>query len=307
MNSLLAKARTFWSCLIGRLNSLKSGDVVQVVVVYGVVLIYGVYLVGVDEEQAGPPETGSEVEQVVVDYGVFLVHQGDEEQARLAEKARTLGLECIMNSLLAKARTFWSCLIGRLNSLKSGEVVQVALVDEAVGLVGIKEEQAILPEKARTLRLEWIMKSLLAKAQTFWSCLIGRKVNSLKSGNVVQVVIVYEVVLVQGVDLIGVGEEKAGPPETGSEAVQVVIVCGFVLARVDREQAKLQRNKRDGLISRKTLKSLMDSRRQLLYSKECLILLNEQLKDGLNLVKLISISARLQQQNLTKGDIMILL
>ena len=137
MNSLLAKAGTFWSCLIGRkLNSLKCGKVIQVVIVdkvvgligvdkeqagpletgskvnqvvvaYGVVLVRGVDLVGDDEEQGKLPETGNEVVQVVVAYGVVLVHGVDlvgvdDEQARLPEKARTLCLEDITNSLLAK-------------------------------------------------------------------------------------------------------------------------------------------------------------------------------------------------------------
>ena len=76
------------------------------------------------------------------------------------------------------------------------------------------------------------MNSLLVKARIFWPCLIGRKLNSLKSGEVIQVVIVYGVVLihgvvlVHGVDLIGVDEEQAGPTEMGSKAVQVVIVDG---------------------------------------------------------------------------------
>ena len=105
-NSLL-KAQTSWSCLIGKkFNSLKRGEVVQVVVVFGVV-----DLRKVDEEQAGSPET------VVVDYGV------DEEQAGLPEEA--LGLEFITNGLV-KAQTFWSRLMEKKwNSLKRDEVVQV--------------------------------------------------------------------------------------------------------------------------------------------------------------------------------------
>ena len=57
-----------------------------------------------------------------------------------------------------------------------------------------------------------------------WSCLIGRKLNSLKSGKVVQVVIANEVVV-----LVEDDKEQARPPEMGSEAVQVVITYGVVL------------------------------------------------------------------------------
>ena len=106
------------------------------------------------------------------------------------------------------------------------------------------------------------------KTRTFWSRLIERKLNSLKRGEVDQVVVVLGVVGLRRVD-----EEQAGPPE--SEVVQVIIVCGVVLAGVDEEQAKLQCNKRDGLNSWKILKSLLDLMRQLLYLKECLILLND--------------------------------
>ena len=104
MNSLLAKARSFWSCLLWRkLNSLKSGKVVQVVVANDVAV-----LIGVDEEQAGPPETGSKAVQVIIAYGVVLVHGVDlvgvdDKQSGLPEEARTLCLEGIMNGLLAKA------------------------------------------------------------------------------------------------------------------------------------------------------------------------------------------------------------
>ena len=60
---------------------------------------------------------------------------------------------------------------------------------------------------------------------------IGRKLNSLKSGDVVQVVVSVA---------NGINDEEAGLPE----------------------------HKREGLNSLKTLKSLLNSRRQLLYSKE---------------------------------------
>ena len=83
---------------------------------------------GVDEEQAGPPETetGSEAVQVVV-----LAHRDDEEQSGLPEKART----------------FWSCLIERLNSLKRGEVVQVVVAFGVIGLRRVHEEQTKLQHK----------------------------------------------------------------------------------------------------------------------------------------------------------------
>ena len=56
-------------------------------------------------------------------------------------------------------------------------------------------------------------------------------------------------------------------------------------------------NKRDGLNSWKTLKSLLDLRRQFLYSKEGFATIEWQLKDRLNLVKLISTSARAAELN----------
>ena len=108
-----------------------------------------------------------------------------------------------------KTRTTRLCLIEgklnslterKLNSLKSGEVVQV------VGLGGVDKEQSGLSEKAQTLHLECIMNSLLAKVQTFWSCLIRRKFNSLKRGEVVQVVVTDGVVGLGRVD-----EEQVGP------------------------------------------------------------------------------------------------
>ena len=80
------------------------------------------------------------------------------------------------------------------------------------------------------------------KARTFWLWLIEREFNSLKRGGAVHVVIAEEVVGLGG---------------------------------VDDEQSKLQCNKRDGLNSWKTLKSLLDLRRQLLYSNEDLTLLND--------------------------------
>ena len=58
--------------------SERSGEVVQVVGL-GVV----------NEEQAGPPETGSEVVQVVFADGVVVLIGVDKEQPGLLEKART--------------------------------------------------------------------------------------------------------------------------------------------------------------------------------------------------------------------------
>ena len=141
------KARTSGSCLIeGKLNSL---------------------------------ETDSKVVQVVVAFGVVGLRR-DEEQAGLPEEA--LHLEFITKRLL-KVRTFWPCLIGRkFNSLKRGEVVQVVVADEVVGLVGVDDEQSGSPEKA--FPLGCIMNVLL-KTRTFWSRLIERKLNSLKRGKVV--------------------------------------------------------------------------------------------------------------------------
>ena len=143
--NLLLKERTFWLHLIERkLNSLKRGEVVQVVVAFGVV-----GLRRVDKEQAESPE-------------------------------KAFHLECIINVLL-KARTFWSHLKERkFNSLRRVEAVQVVVADEVVGLVGVDDKQSGSPERA--LRLECITKRLL-KARTFRSRLIERKLNSLKRGD----------------------------------------------------------------------------------------------------------------------------
>ena len=116
-------------------------------------------------------------------------------------------MECIKNSLLAKARTFWSRLIERkLNSLKRGEAVQVVVPFGAVGLRRVDDEQPQLSEKA--LCLKCITNSLLAKARTFWSRLIERKLNSLERGEVVQVVVPFGVVGLRRVD-----DEQSGLPE----------------------------------------------------------------------------------------------
>ena len=136
------KAQTFSPRLIERkLNSLKRGEVVQVVVC-------GVVLGGVDEEQAklqqnkrdglnfwkllkvswnqrfigrkfNPLKRGEAVHVVVTEEVVGLVGV-DDEQSRSPKKA--LFLECTTKRLL-KARTFWSRFIGRkFNSLQRGEV-----------------------------------------------------------------------------------------------------------------------------------------------------------------------------------------
>ena len=99
-----------------------------------------------------------------------------------------------------KARTSGSCLIERkMNSLKRGKVVN--------------EEQAESPKKA--LHLECIMNVLIArtfwlclKARTFWPRLIERKLNSLKRGEAVHVVVAEGVV-----GLVGVDNEGSGSPE----------------------------------------------------------------------------------------------
>ena len=105
-------------------------------------------------------------------------------------------------------RTFWSRLIERkLNSLKRGEVVQVVVIFGVVGLRRVDEEHFAGSQKKKyfPLCLEFIMNRLL-KAQTFWSHLIERKLNSLQRGEVVQeVVVVFGVVGLRRVD-----EEQAG-------------------------------------------------------------------------------------------------
>ena len=125
-----------------------------------------------------------EVVQVVVAFGVVSLGRIDEEQAESPEKA--LHLECIMNVLL-KARTFWSLLKERkFNSLR-GEAVQVVIAEEVVGLEVVDDKQSGSQERA--LRFECITKRLL-KARTFWTRFIGRKFNSLKRGKVVQAVVI---------------------------------------------------------------------------------------------------------------------
>ena len=130
------------------------------------------------------------------------VTDSEAVQAGLLEEA--FCLECLTKRLL-KGRTFWSCLIGRkFNSLKRGKVVQEVVTFGVVGLRRVDEEQAGSPE---ALHLEYIRKRLL-KARTFWSCLIGRKFNSLKRGEVVQVKVTFGVVCLRRVD-----KEQAGSPE----------------------------------------------------------------------------------------------
>ena len=65
--------------------------------------------------------------------------------------------------------------------------------------------------------------------------LIGRKSNSLRRGEVVQVEVAFGVVGLRRAD-----EEQAGPLETGSKVVQVVIAEGVVgLVGVNDEQSGL--------------------------------------------------------------------
>ena len=78
-----------------------------------------------------------------------------------------------------------------------------------VGLVGVDDEQSGSPERA----LHLVITNRL-KARTFWSGLIERKLNSLKGGEVVQVVVALGVVGLRRVD-----EEQSGSPEMSSMAV----------------------------------------------------------------------------------------
>ena len=80
---------------------MKRGEIVQVVVAFGVV-----GLRRVDKEQAGSPEADSEVVQVVVAFGVVGLRRVDKEQSQLSETAQTFW-SCL------KALTFWSCLKAR--------------------------------------------------------------------------------------------------------------------------------------------------------------------------------------------------
>ena len=118
---LCLKARTLWLRLIGRkLTSLKRGEVVQVVVGFGVV-----GLRRVDEEQARPPETaeGCKAVHVVVAKGVVGFVGVDDKQSGSPERA----LHFVITIRL-KVRTIWSRLIERkLNSLERDEVVQAEL------------------------------------------------------------------------------------------------------------------------------------------------------------------------------------
>ena len=189
---------------------MAGSEFVQVVVVDGVAV-----LGWVNEEQARLPKAqkrGVVVQAVVIIFGVVGLRRVDEEQAGSSEKA--ICLECITNRLF-KTQTFWSCLKAqtfwprlierKLNSLKRSEVVQEVVTFGVVGLRRVDEEQAGSPERA--LRL--VKTNRLLKAQTIWSRLIERKLNSLKRGRVVQVVVAFKVVGLRRVD-----EEQAGPPET---------------------------------------------------------------------------------------------
>ena len=151
--------------------------------------------------KAAETAAGCEAIHVVVAEDVVGLVGVDDEQPGSPERA--FCLECITKRLL-KARTFWSRFIGRkLNSLKRGEVVQVVVAFGIVSLRRVDDKQSVSPE--RHLRLV-IMKSL--KARTFWSQLIERKLNSLKRGEVVQVVVAFGVV-----SLRRVNEEQAGSQE----------------------------------------------------------------------------------------------
>ena len=103
-------------------------------------------LAGINSDSISCPKViGSEVVQVVVADGVVVLGWVDKEQAGLPEAARTLHLERITNSLL-KARTFWSCLRERLNSLKRDEAEQVVVVFGVIDLRRVDKEQAGPPE-----------------------------------------------------------------------------------------------------------------------------------------------------------------
>ena len=86
--------------------------------------------------------------------------------------------------------------------------------------------------------------------------MIGRKFNSIKKVEAGDEVAVQLVVAGDVVGLAGVDSKRSGSPE---RALQLKYIM----------------NKRDGLNSWKTLKSLLDSGRQLLCSEEGLILLND--------------------------------
>ena len=97
-----------------------------------------------------------------------------------------------MNVLLKAAETAAGC-----------EGVHVVVAEEVVGLVGVSDEQFGSQERARHL----VITNRL-KARTFWSRLIERKLNSLKRGKVVQVVVAFGVACLKRVD-----KEQAGSPE----------------------------------------------------------------------------------------------
>ena len=159
----------------------------------------------------------SEAVHIVVAEGVVGLIGVNDEQSRSPEITRTfwlclkeLRLECTTKRL-SKVRTFWSRFIGRkFNSLKRGEAVHVVVTVEVVGLVGVDNERSGPPERA--LRL--VITNRL-KVRTFWSRLIERKLNSLKGGEVVQVVVASGVVSLRRVD-----EEQAGSRE---KALRLII------------------------------------------------------------------------------------
>ena len=82
------------------------------------------------------------------------------------------------------------------------KAVHIVVAEEVVGPVGVDDEQSGSPERALHLV---IMNRL--KARTFWSRLIGRKLNS-KRGEAVHVVIAEGVV-----GLVGVNNEQSRSPE----------------------------------------------------------------------------------------------
>ena len=86
---------------------------------------------------------------------------------------------------LLQAQTLWSRLIGMKLNSQRGEAVHLVIAEEVVGLVGVGDELFGSPERALCL----VITNRL-KARTFWSRLIERKLNSLKRGKVVQVVVI---------------------------------------------------------------------------------------------------------------------
>ena len=112
----------------------------------------------------------------------------------------------------------------KFNSLKRGEavdevVVQLAVAEYVVGLVGVDDEQSGSPEAIQTwsclraLRLEYTITKRLLKGRTFWLRLIKRKHNSLKRGDAIDEV-VHAVVAEEVAHPVEVDNEQSGFPET---------------------------------------------------------------------------------------------